>query len=139
MNGFDRADQRQLGVVLHEYAEHVLDEVALLRARTRYGDVYVELFRTLAPGMTDAGFRSIDHELPPLGARENRFTRAHEVRLAVLVRAYAEHELDQWTALRTQTTCGPVYIGILNVPAPGRTHEDHRPLDHLLPTPDVGM
>ncbi|MET7303872.1 hypothetical protein [Embleya sp. NPDC005575] len=137
MTGFDDADRRQLLVVLHEYAEHALDELTLLRARTKYGDVYVEVFRTLLPDMTDDSFHSIDHLLPPLGARENRFTPAHEIRLAVLVRAYAEHDLDQWTALQTRTTRGPVYIGILNSPPADRTHDDYRSLDHLLPAPGI--
>ncbi|WP_331768191.1 hypothetical protein [Embleya sp. NBC_00896] len=133
MTRFDDAQRRQLLVVLHEYAEHALDETTMLRARTKYGNVYLEMFRTLPPDTTDGYFRSIDHLLPPLGARENRFTPAHEIRLAVLVHAYAEHDLDQWTALRTRTTRGPVYIGILNSPPPGRTHDDFRSLDHLLP------
>ncbi|WP_439678267.1 hypothetical protein [Embleya sp. MST-111070] len=137
MTGFDDTDRRQLALVLHEYAEHVLDESALLRVRTKYGDVYLEMFRTFPPGTTDGVFHSIDPLLPPLGARENRFTPAHEIRLAVLLHAYAEHELDQWTALETRTTRGPVYIGITNSTPPGGTHDDARSLDHVLRTPDT--
>ncbi|MYS79129.1 hypothetical protein GTZ85_02470 [Streptomyces sp. SID5474] len=123
--------------MLHEYAEHVLDESALLRVRTKYGDVYLEMFRTFPPGTTDGYFHSIDRLLPPLGARENRFTPDHEIRLAVLVHAYAEHELDQWTALETRTTRGPVHIGITNSTPPSGTHDDARSLDHLLPAPGI--
>ncbi|WP_235619412.1 hypothetical protein [Embleya scabrispora] len=117
----------------HEYAEHVLDEVAVLRVRTRYGHVYLEMFRTYPPGATDGCFHSIDPVLPPLGARENRFTPAHEIRLAVLLHAYAEHELDQWTALGTRTTPGPVRIGITNSTPYSGTHADARSLDHSSP------
>ncbi|MFI1380652.1 hypothetical protein [Embleya sp. NPDC020886] len=137
MTGFDDADRRQLTVLLHEYAQHALDETTMLRARTTYGHVYLEMFRAFPPDTTDGYFRSIDHLLPPLGARENRFTPAHEIRLAALVHAYAEHELDQWTALRTRTTRGPVYIGILGTPAPGTTHDDYRSLDHHLPAQGI--
>ncbi|MFE3206366.1 hypothetical protein [Embleya sp. NPDC059237] len=134
MTGFDDTDRRQLALVLHEYAEHVLDESALLRVRTKYGDVYLEMFRTFPPGATDGVFHAIDPVLP-LGAREKRFTPTHEIRFAVLVHAYAEHELDQWTAPETRTTRGPVYIGITNSTPHSGTHDNGRPLDHLLPTP----
>ncbi|MFI1585309.1 hypothetical protein [Embleya sp. NPDC020630] len=138
MTGFDDTDRRQLALVLHEYAEHVLDESALLRVRTKYGHVYLEMFRTFPPGTTDGCFHSIDALLPRLGARENRFTPAHEIRLAVLVHAYAEHELDQWTAPATRTTRGPVHIGITNSTPPSGTPDDARSLDHLLPAPATG-
>ncbi|WP_424644042.1 hypothetical protein [Embleya sp. AB8] len=68
MTGFDDTDRRQLALVLYEYAEHVLDEVAILRVRTKYGHVYLKMFRTeLGQGTRGRGAQTFGEAFGGLG------------------------------------------------------------------------
>lgn len=44
-----------------------------------------------------------------------------------LIRRFAEDEMDQWAAWRTETKFGTVYITIARVPAQGATDEGYDP------------
>ncbi|WP_331767861.1 hypothetical protein [Embleya sp. NBC_00896] len=63
------------------------------------------------------------------------FTDADRDQLAVLLHKYAQYGLDQWTALRTSTTHGTVYIAITRDPQDGATDEDYHSIDRFVPGP----
>jgi hypothetical protein len=47
--------------------------------------------------------------------------------MRTLLKQFAETELDQWVAWRTQTRYGPVYISISRQPEPGASDEAYEP------------
>jgi hypothetical protein len=47
--------------------------------------------------------------------------------MRALIKRYAETEMDQWAAWRTETKYGTVYVSITRVPASGATDEGYDP------------
>ncbi len=47
--------------------------------------------------------------------------------MRALIRRFAEAELDQWVAWRTETGYGPVYISISRQPEPGANDDAYDP------------
>jgi hypothetical protein len=49
----------------------------------------------------------------------------HQMR--ALIKRFAETEMDQWAAWRTETRNGTVYISITRIPESGASHEGYDP------------